>query len=254
MHPRKEYLFLALTVILSIPFYLWGALAPVSGLPFGLPISFLMIFIPLLLSMVYAWQENGRRGIITLFKSSFQSGRGNIGLLVVSVSCMPIVMVLTYYLQKTLRLPLPDSYSIGVSGVLPMIVLYFIGAIPEELGWSYTITKPLVEKHGIVGAGAMIGFVWALWHVIPWSWAHSPSWVAGMIVLNMLMRIVMTYLYTVGNGCVLCSILFHAMINVSFGVFPVNGSYVITWVACIGMLCVGSIFIFVERKFHLIPG
>lgn len=254
MHPRKEYLFLALTVILSVPFYVWGALAPVSGLPFGLPISFLMIFIPLLLSIVYAWREDGRGGIIALFKSGFQLGRGNIWPLIVSVTCMPIVMVLTYYFQKALQFPLPDSYSIGYPEILPMIVLYFLGSIPEELGWSCTITKPLVEKHGIIGAGAMIGFVWALWHVIPWSWAHSPSWIAGMIVLNMLMRIVMTYLYTIGNGCVLCSILFHTMINVSFGVFPVNGSYVITWVASIGMLCVGAMFFFVERKLRLIPG
>jgi hypothetical protein len=41
----KYYVFLLLTCLLSIPFYIGGAISPVSGLPFGLPISFLMIFV-----------------------------------------------------------------------------------------------------------------------------------------------------------------------------------------------------------------
>ena len=48
---KKYFVFLILTLVLSIPFYVWGALFPVEGLPFGLPISFLMIFVPFLLSL-----------------------------------------------------------------------------------------------------------------------------------------------------------------------------------------------------------
>lgn len=59
----KYFMFLLLTLILSVPFYIWGAFFPVKGLPFGLPISFLMIFIPFFLSLIYAWKEKGAKEV-----------------------------------------------------------------------------------------------------------------------------------------------------------------------------------------------
>ena len=61
---KKYFVFLILTLLLSIPFYVWGALFPVEGLPFGLPISFLMIFVPFLLSLIFAWKENGIKEMV----------------------------------------------------------------------------------------------------------------------------------------------------------------------------------------------
>jgi hypothetical protein len=61
---RKSYQFLLLTCLLSVPFYVWAVVSPVSGLPFGLPISFLMIFVPFIPALVYAWRESGRSGLL----------------------------------------------------------------------------------------------------------------------------------------------------------------------------------------------
>lgn len=65
---RKYFIFLILVLLLSIPFYLWGAYFLVEGLPFGMPISFLMVFVPFLLSLVYSWKKNGREEISYSFK------------------------------------------------------------------------------------------------------------------------------------------------------------------------------------------
>ena len=66
----RYFIFLVLALVFSIPFYIWGAFFPVAGLPFGLPISFLMIFVPFLLSLIYAWKENGKKEITVVQKHS----------------------------------------------------------------------------------------------------------------------------------------------------------------------------------------
>ena len=62
----RYFVLLVLALMFSIPFYIWAAFFPVEGLPFGLPISFLMIFVPFLLSLIYAWIVNGKKEIILL--------------------------------------------------------------------------------------------------------------------------------------------------------------------------------------------
>ncbi len=110
-----------------------------------------------------------------------------------------------------------------------MTILYFFGAIPEELGWTATLSAPLAKKFGPVLAGIMIGGVWGLWHIIPWSWAHPTGWIIGMCLLNILMRIVMVYIYTNGHESLFTGLVFHTMINVSFGIFPNSGSHTNPW-------------------------
>jgi len=251
MSGSREYLFLILTLVFSIPFYIWGALSPVSGLPFGLPISFLMIFVPMLISLIYAWNQNRLNSVNEIFISIIRIKKRDILTIIVSFIFMPIVLLLTFYIQKLVNISLPDIYKIEIANIPIMLLLYFLGAIPEEIGWTYTITKPLVKKHGIVLTGTIIGSVWAIWHVVPWSWTHSISWILGMFILNILMRIVMIYLYINGNRVLLSSIIFHTMINVSFGLFPINGSYVNTWISVISIIVVSALAFFIDKKMHL---
>lgn len=67
----KYFWFLLFILIFSVPFYIWGAFFPVEGLPFGLPISFLMIFVPFLLALVYAWNNLG--GLYQSFYREYES-------------------------------------------------------------------------------------------------------------------------------------------------------------------------------------
>ena len=126
-----------------------------------------------------------------------------------------------------------------------MVVLYFLGAVPEEFGWTSTLTEPLAKAYGPVGAGILIGGVWSVWHIIPWSWAHPAIWVAGMCVLNLLMRTAMIYAYLYGGKSLFTGLIFHMMINVTTGIFPNYGSPAAPWIFSAWMaviLLAGSLF------------
>ncbi len=222
---RKYYLFLLLTCLLSIPFYIWGVVSPVSGLPFGLPISFVMIFIPFILALVYAWKESRRTGVLFLFKSIFDLRKARLWAAIFCITSMPVAVTLSFYVMKAFPLPLPAVIVFPVEQIPAMLVLYFLGTIPEEFGWTMTLTDPMAKALGPIKAGAMIGGVWALWHVIPWSLAHPIGWVAGMVILTILMRIGMVYAFVYGGRSLFFALVFHTMINVSTGLFPNSMSH-----------------------------
>ncbi len=245
----KYFWFLLFTLLLSVPFYIWGALFPVEGLPFGLPISFLMIFIPFFLSLIYAYRENQTKGVAFLFKSIFDINRAHWWSVIFCMICMPVVAVLAYLTMRLLSLPLPVETVIPYKEIPMMILLYFLGAIPEEFGWTSTLTEPMVKAYGPVKAGIVIGSVWGAWHIIPWSWVHPAGWIAGMCILNVLMRIAMVYAYMYGGKSLFIGLIFHTMINVATGVFPNYGSHFNTWIFDVWMAAILLLVIcFIKRK------
>lgn len=244
----RYFVFLILILILSIPFYIWGAFFPVEGLPFGLPISFLMIFVPFILSVIYAWREGGKKGTTRLFQSILDIKKAESWAIIFSITCLPLVAVFSYFTMKLLQFPLPGEVVIPYNEIPLMLVLYFLGAIPEELGWTYTLTGPLTEAYGPNKTGFIIGSVWAMWHVIPWSWAYPAWWIIGMCVLNVLMRTAMVYAYIYGGRSVFTGLVFHTMINVSMGLFPNNGSHMNTWIFSLWMAVLLLLIVYYIRR------
>lgn len=113
----KYYLFLILTLILSVPFYVLGVFFPVKGLPFGLPISFLMIFVTFGLALYYAWQENQSVGIKKLFLSIFDAKKAERWSLIFSILCIPAVSSLAFLTQKFFDIGLPQRVMIPFSEI-----------------------------------------------------------------------------------------------------------------------------------------
>ena len=111
------------------------------------------------------------------------------------IFCMPLVAALSYLTMKLFTFPLPTETIILHKEIPLMVILYFLGAIPEEFGWTYTLTEPLFKSYGSIKSGIIIGITWASWHIVPWGWAHPSWWIFGMCVLNILMRIAMVDAY-----------------------------------------------------------
>lgn len=132
-------------------------------------------------------------------------------------------------------LSLPSEIIVPYKEILFTLILYFIVAIPEELGWTFILTEPLAKSYGPVKAGLLIGSIWAGWHIIPWSWTHSLWWVLGMFVLDLLIRVSMVYAYMFGGKSLFTSVIFHAMTNVSMSLFPNYGSHMNPWVFSLWM-------------------
>ncbi len=135
-----------------------------------------------------------------------------------------------------------------------MFLLYFLGAIPEEFAWTSVLTEPLTKAYGPIRAGIIIGAVWGVWHIIPWSWAHPAGWIIGMCCLNILMRIAMVYAYMYGGKSLFTGLIFHTMINVSTGIFPNNGSHTNPWVFSVWLLVILLSVSYSLRKSNRLTG
>jgi uncharacterized protein len=140
---------------------------------------------------------------------------------------MPAASIFAYAFMSFVEMPLPPLAEVSLAWVPAVFALYFFGAIFEEIGWTGYATEPLQQQFGILGAGSIIGTVWAVWHVVPWwlGQCHPLWWVASEAVLTLELRIVMGWIYAKGGRSLLLAILFHAMINTAYSLFPDGGSH-----------------------------
>ena len=68
--------------------------------------------------------------------------------------------------------------------------------------------------------------VWAVWHFIPLlSVPRSPIFIAWWTLGTISFRVIMTWLYNNTGKSVFTAVIFHAMINLTWQLFPINGSY-----------------------------
>jgi uncharacterized protein len=227
MTPRP-LVFLAWILLLSVPIYVWGIFYPISGLPYGLPGTAIMIAVPALVGAAMTLRDSGRAALAKIWIRIFDVDRiAGYRWLALALLTMPAATVGTFYLMRALDLPLPVNPAVDVSALPIAFAAYFAAAAIEEVGWTGYCTEPLQEKYGTLGSGLIIGGVWAIWHLVPWYiiQGHAADWVAGLALLTVLMRVVMVYLYVHGGKSLFLATLFHATINVSYSLFPNDGSH-----------------------------
>ena len=103
---------------------------------------------------------------------------------------------------------------------------FFIAAIGEELGWSGYAIDPLQNRYGALGGALILGIVWAVWHFIPLlSVQRSLVWIAWWSLGTVALRVIITWLYNNTGRSLFMAAIFHAMINLTWQLYPINGSY-----------------------------
>ena len=74
--------------------------------------------------------------------------------------------------------------------------------------------------------GAQVGMVWAAWHIVPLVQQHRPpAWIAGGCLGTVGNRVLIVWLYNVTGKSVFAAALYHTMLNVSWQLFPNQGSH-----------------------------
>ena len=245
---RSPLKFFSLVFVLSVPFWLIGAVTKVQLLP-GLPVSALMAFCPMLAALILVYRENKMAGVKALLKRSFDYKRINAKVWYVPiVFLMPDIVVLSYGVMRLmgvslLTLPNPPFSALAA---LAISLAFFIGALGEELGWSGYITDPLQERWNALQASLLLGLVWAVWHFIPLMQAHrSPEWIAWWSLGTLASRVLMVWLYNNTGRSVFGMAVFHAMINICWLLAPVYydpriAGLIITCAAAIVVVIWGS--------------
>lgn len=135
---------------------------------------------------------------------------------------------LRWYLLALL-LPFPISLLASGIGLLlgaqgeiapipinPLSLVVFLLVIGEEIGWRGFALPHLLERFGPWTASAILGTVWALWHLplfymvgMPQHGAPFPPYIAYTVSLSLLL----TWLAMHTAGSVIIATLFHGAVN-----------------------------------------
>lgn len=232
----KSFTFLLLVLALSIPFWILGAIAPdfTKIFPIKLPISALMTFCPLIAAVILVYKERGSQGAKDLLSQAFDFKKIKDKQWYLPIVClMPAIAVLSYFYAKFTGALILEPQTPALS-IFIFFIVYFIGAIGEEIGWSGYAIDPLQNRFGALKASVILGVIWAIWHIIPWSQTHqTPVWIIWQSVSTVLLRVVMVWLFNNTGKSVFGMVLFHAMINISPYLIPNQGVHYDPFITCI---------------------
>ena len=222
---RSPLKFFLLVFALSIPFWVAGGITDLQVMP-GLPVSALSAFCPAAAGLILARRESGPAGMVELLRRSvdfqrIRAKRWYVPILLLTAG----VNLVVYGLMRWMDMPLPAT-RIFVPAALLMFVAFLIGALGEELGWSGYITDPLQQRWNALQTGLLLGLVGVLWHLVPLVLMNrSPTWIAWWCLYAVAARILIVWLYNNTGKSVFAVALFHATLNLSWMLFPVNGSH-----------------------------
>lgn len=217
--------FFLLVFLLSIPFWILGAIAGDSTkiliLPIKLPISALMTFCPLLAATILVYEQRKMLGVKELLKLSFDFKKIKDKKWYIPIFfVMPVIAALSYYYMKVTGGIIPEP-QVSPLFIFIFFFVFFIGAIGEEVGWSGYIIDPLQNQYGAFNASMIVGFVWAIWHIIPYYQAHQTTgWIVWQCIGTVFLRIIMVWIFNNTGKSVFAMVLFHTMINMNPFLFP----------------------------------
>lgn len=98
--------------------------------------------------------------------------------------------------------------------------------LAKSWGWSGYVIDPLQNRYGALKASILLGLLWALWHIIPWSQAHqTPVWIIWQSIGTIFLRVIMVWIFNNTGKSVFAMVLFHTMMNISPYLIPNYGAH-----------------------------
>ncbi len=192
----------------------------------GLPVAAFSVICPALAAWLLSVKIGGpARGWI-LLRRAFDGARVNparwwLPILLIS----PAVAVAAFVVQRASGSGIPDP-NFAVAGSLALAALFLAGALSEELGWSGFALDPLQARWGPLPAGLAVGAAWAVWHYPALLQAHRAwDWIAWWTLGTVSLRLIMVWLYNRTGGSVFGAAVVHAVSNLCWQLFPVQGSW-----------------------------
>jgi membrane protease YdiL (CAAX protease family) len=222
---RSPLLFVLLVFALSVPVWLVGGKFRIEILP-GLPLGAIMVVSPLAAALVLVAHNGGRAAVAAHLAKSFDSRRITPKYWYVPIIALqPAIAVASYGFMRALHMPLPPP-QLSLGAPLLLFALFFVGALCEESGWSGYLIDPLQQRWGALRASLILGGIWAVWHWTPLiQVGRAWDWIAWWTLGTVATRVLHTWLYNNTGRSVFGATLFHAMTNVSWQLFPNNGSH-----------------------------
>ena len=217
--------FFLLVFALSLPFWIVGSLFEIQLLP-GLPIGALAAFAPAIAAALMVYQDRQLSSIQSLLCRSLDSGRiKDRRWYFLFVLFNPAVAILAFQIMRGMGIAIPNSTPLPLA-IVPLGAIFFIAALGEEIGWTGYATEPVFRRWGVLLGGILLGVVWVAFHLIPLAQVdRSLEWIAWWSLGTLSLRTIMVWLYAHAGDSVFAAAVFHATINLSWQLFPIDGSF-----------------------------
>jgi uncharacterized protein len=235
--------FFLLVLLLSVPFYLLGAMGGRLPMLTAQPASALMAFMPMIAALILVYRVHGSHGASSLLKRAlyFDWIRG-IRWYLVAVCLLPIVALLQYGALHLIGTGLPAP-QFAIEATPLFFVMYFVGAVGEEIGWQGYAYPALRTYYSALIAAVILGVYWALWHVIPFIQIGRPTdWIFWHGLSIVALRVIIVWLFVNTGQSVFIAVLFHTMINLPWSLIRNYGAFYDPFISfALLMLAVGAI-------------
>jgi membrane protease YdiL (CAAX protease family) len=216
--------FFILVFVLAVPFWIVGMIVDVQPMP-GLHVAAAMFVVPALTALILVYRERRAAGVDALLCRSFDGGQIPKRWYLPIVLIMPLVTAASFALLRWSGVAVPAPH-LEVVPTIGLLVLFMVGALGEELGWTGYVLDRLQAQLGTLQSALLLGGVWAIWHWIALAQAHrSPAWIAWWSLGAVSARIIMVWLYNQTGRSVFGIVALHAISNTCWQSFPVRGSF-----------------------------
>lgn len=222
---RFPWQYFGLVYLLSVPFWLLGG--EKLPVPMDLPASSFMWITPVIAASILSYSTGGLHSVARLLKRALDYRRiGSRTWYLAIFVLVPLIYAASYLIMQWTGLPLPDPIEVSLAAAPVYFLMFLIPAAAEELGWSGYATEPLQQRWGALVAGLVVGLVWQIWHVVPNIQAgRSTDWILWHSIYSVALRVLMVWIFNNTGKSVGAATLVHSMDNVSWSLFPNDGSH-----------------------------
>ncbi|MEZ5997188.1 MAG: CPBP family intramembrane glutamic endopeptidase [Hyphomonas sp.] len=208
--------------MLTLPFWVLGAAVDMEIAP-GLPLSGLAVLCPAAAAgilSVRAGPGNLQRWLadsISLRKTDWRW--------LIAALINPLLFGLAFVLARQSGADIPDPVF-GARKIMLLFAMFLPAAWLEEAGWSAYATPRLQARFGMIPASLLLGLFWAVWHYPALIQAdRSAIWIAWWSLWTVSARVIMVWLYNWCGRSALVAVLYHALSNLCWQLYPVDGSW-----------------------------
>jgi len=180
---------------------------------------------PLVSAVLLIWLNERGRGVIRLLK------RG-VDYRFAKVWWIPIILIFPIISGGALLVAILAGESIPalfwISSPFLIVVNFVVylltgGPLQEEFGWRGYALPRLQGRFNALISSIILGFMWGLWHLPYFFIGTEIIYAYGVLPLifsDILLAILLTWLYNNTGGSILVSLVFHNMFIMSTDMFP----------------------------------
>ena len=218
------------TVTFAATYVLWfaGAWASFNAPSLYMPFMLSGLLVPFVVSWAMVLASGDRALKREHVKRLYDPKRLDTKSLPVFFLVMPVAVLISIVLSvgfggSTDQFALAEGFSFS-TGAVPVLMVLFLAAALEELGWRGYAFDSLESRFGFVRAALVFGVLWSLWHLplilvkdsYQYELLQENAWFAVNFFVSIIpMGVIISWICKKNGRSVFATIVFHFIVNMS---------------------------------------